>query len=46
MPCSARSALLAGLGESCAVWLELQEGDQLVKSGGDRLVVNVNGDVG
>ena len=45
MPCAVRSALLARLGEGCAIWLELQEGDQLVECGGDWTVLNVNGDV-
>ena len=46
MPCGVRSALLAGLGEGGAIWLDLQKGDQLVKGGGDWEVLNVNGDVG
>ena len=45
MPCAVRSALLARLGEGCAIWLELQEGDQLIECGGDCTVLNVNGDV-
>ena len=46
MPCAVRSALLARLGEGCAIWLELQEGDQLIECGGHWTVLNVNGDIG
>ena len=45
MPCAVRSALLARLGEGCAIWLELQEGDQLIECGWDITVFNLNGDV-
>ena len=45
MPCALRSALWARLGEGCAIWLELQEGDQLIECSWDWTVFNLNGDV-